>query len=38
MDGREPVRFFGCDYADRPSRHGHEMYGSIVYDAMYEHR
>jgi hypothetical protein len=37
MDGREPIRFFGDDYVDRPSHYCRETHGTVVYDAMYDH-
>jgi len=36
MNGREPVVFFGDDYADTPSTNQRVQYGSGVYEAMYE--
>jgi hypothetical protein len=35
MDGRQPVEFFGSDYADRPGRYGQTHHGSGAYDAKY---
>ena len=35
MDGREPIEFFGSDYADRPSTYGQTHHGSGAYDAKY---
>jgi len=35
MDGRQPIEFFGSDYADRPSRYGQTHHGSGAYDAKY---
>ena len=35
MDGREPIEFFGSDYADRPGRYGQTHHGSGAYDAKY---
>jgi hypothetical protein len=35
MDGREPVEFFGSDYADRPGRYGQAHHGSGATDAKY---
>ena len=38
LEGTEPVKFFGCDYADRPSTLSRENDGSRVYDAAYMSR
>ena len=35
MTGREPIEFFGSDYADRPSGYGQTHHGSGAYDAKY---
>ena len=35
MDGREPVQFFGDDYADRPSRFGRSHFGDPASEATY---
>ena len=35
MDGREPIEFFGSDYADRPSAYGQAHHGSGATDAKY---
>ena len=35
MDGREPIEFFGSDYADRPSGFGQAHHGSGATDAKY---
>ena len=35
MDGREPIEFFGSDYADRPARFGQTHHGSGATDAKY---
>jgi hypothetical protein len=35
MDGREPVEFFGDDYADRPSRYGRTHFGDPSSEATY---
>jgi hypothetical protein len=35
MDGREPIEFFGSDYADRPGRFGQTHHGSGATDAKY---
>ena len=35
MDGRQPIEFFGSDYADRPSTYGQTHHGSGAYDAKY---
>src|SRR5262249_55260051 len=35
MDGKEPVEFFGSDYADRRSERERNHHGSTAYDAMY---
>ena len=35
MNGREPVEFFGDDYADRPSTFDRSHHGCGTYDAMY---
>jgi hypothetical protein len=38
MDGREPVEFFGDDYADRPSRYGRTHFGDPSSEATYIRR
>jgi hypothetical protein len=38
MDGREPVEFFGSDYADRPGTYGRSHYSMAAYEAMYVER
>ena len=38
MDGREPVQFFGDDYADRPSRYGRTHFGDPASEATYIRR
>jgi hypothetical protein len=35
MDGREPVEFFGDDYADRPARYGRTHFGDPASEATY---
>lgn len=36
MDGKEPIEFFGSDYADKPARYGRAHHGCGAYDAIYE--
>ncbi len=38
LAGKEPVEFFGSDYADTPSTYCRVQYGSGMYDAMYDRR
>jgi hypothetical protein len=38
MDGREPVEFFGDDYADRPSRYGRTHFSDPASEAHYNKR
>ncbi len=38
MDGRQPVEFFGSDYADRPSTYDRTHHGCVAYDATYDQR
>jgi hypothetical protein len=38
MDGRQPVQFFGDDYADRPSSNGRTHWSDPSSDAMYLRR
>jgi hypothetical protein len=35
MNGREPIQFFGSDYADRPGTYGQTHHGSGATDAKY---
>jgi len=35
LDGREPVEFFGDDYADRPARYGRTHFGDPASEAAY---
>jgi len=35
MEGSEPVKFFGTDYADTPSTYPSKADGGVVYDALY---
>jgi hypothetical protein len=35
MNGKQPVEFFGSDYADRPGRYGQTHHGSGATDAKY---
>ena len=35
MDGREPVGFFGTDYADRPGIYGRTHHGGAAYESKY---
>jgi hypothetical protein len=38
MDGREPVEFFGSDYADRPGVYGRAHFAGSGYEAGYVER
>lgn len=38
LDGSEPIKFFGTDYADRPSAAGRGTEGTGIYDLGYSSR